>query len=165
MARLVVCAFILLFFSAAAFAGVRGALVVKKLRAIPLSEGWVDGTALGPNIFLLIQPGAELGKKDESTFGIQHHDRSAKISDLEKSLVSLKAGQKIGTQKVKSVERMGKFTCLAFESSENISQCWLFSKTQAYVATETGQRKVGDAIRKRYFQILENEVQVGEEKK
>ena len=142
-----------------AVASARAETLEHRLAAIDLPEIWVKVAALAPNVYMAMQPGEVVGQRDESYLTIQSHALEGKVGHLRKQLESdnVKAGSKFGEWNVLKISRSGDCFDLQLENKRRVEQEWCFNSGRAFVVTESGPRRIGQTVRKKFHAAVSHE--------
>jgi hypothetical protein len=114
-----------------------------ELHATALPDGWAEGQAVSPNLYLALSPG--LSQKDESFVSVQRHEVTGKVLDLKHKLAlgAVNVGDLFGELRVKAVQAVpgGYELVLADElNGGEIVQSWFFGAHSAAALTRSGPR-------------------------
>lgn len=132
-----------------------------RLNTIVLPSDWAQVPAIKPNIYMAIQPGTEIGKRDESYLSVQSHSLSGSdVMNLKRRLLGggVKSGDRFGEWTVETIAQDG--SCFALKLSPKVSserkidQQWCFTSGQALVITESGPKRIGKTTRMKFSELL-----------
>ncbi len=135
-----------------AIASARADTLEHRLATIELPEIWVKVAALAPNVYMAMQPGEVVGKRDESYLTIQSHALEGKVGHLRKQLESdsIRPGSRFGEWNVLKIQRTGDCFALQLENKRRVEQEWCFNSGRAFVVTESGPRRLELNTRKKF---------------
>ena len=142
-----------------AVATARADTLEHRLGAIDLPEIWLKVAALAPNVYMAMQPGEVVGKRDESYLSIQSHALEGKVGHLRKQLESesVKVGSPFGEWHVLKISRTGNCFELQLENKRRVNQEWCFNSGRAFVVTESGPRRLDQKTRHKFHVAVSSE--------